>query len=228
LTGGGAGVSNRGCGIPGRGRTEVAWEGGRRASMSASTTTLLAQAASGSSLTSAERDLLGCDIAPFAGRRAPAERPTGLDDVAPGGGPAPRAVVGIDYSQGGCPLPRSAARTSWPRPCRYVVAAVPAVAARRGARRGTWSTPGKAPPDVGLPDLADWARGDRAPAPPAGALFVYEEHPAAVLVDLGRGTSRGSAKTVATSAAAATSTTRSPARGAVAVAVGPSARSSPL
>jgi hypothetical protein len=101
---------------------------------------LLAQAASGSSLTGTERDLLR-DILRCSPEVVHLQSGHGLDDVALVQAGA-RSVVGIDYSQVAV---RAAQRRAdeLGAACRYVAAAVPG--ARWPTRAPIWSTPGKAP-----------------------------------------------------------------------------------
>jgi SAM-dependent methyltransferase len=136
---------------------------------------LLAQAASGSSLTEAERDLL----APVL-REAPEvvhlQSGHGLDDVALVRAGA-RSVVGVDYSQ----VAAGAAQRRADElgvPCRYIVGEVPAAPLAGACADLVYTGKGAL---IWMPDLTAWARCAARLVRPEGHLFVYEEHPAASL-----------------------------------------------
>ena len=136
---------------------------------------LLAQAASGSSLTGTERDLLR-DILRCSPEVVHLQSGHGLDDVALVQAGA-RSVVGIDYSQ-------VAVRAAQHRAdelgaaCRYVVAAVPGVPLASASVDLVYTGKGAL---IWLPDLTRWARDVARLLRPSGHLFVYEAHPAVTL-----------------------------------------------
>lgn len=136
---------------------------------------LLVQAASGSSLTSAENDLLR-PVLSCTPEVAHPQSGHGLDDVALVRAGA-RSVIGIDYSQ-------VAVRAAQRRadglgvPCRYVVGAIPAVPLASASADLIYTGKGAV---IWMPDLTAWARCLARLLRPSGHLFVYEEHPAAVL-----------------------------------------------
>jgi SAM-dependent methyltransferase len=136
---------------------------------------LLAEAASGSSLTAAERALLAAVL-----RSAPEvvhlQSGHGLDDVALVRAGA-RAVVGIDYSQVAVgAAQRRAAELGVP--CRYVIAAIPAVPLASASADLVYTGKGAL---CWMTDLNAWAREIARLLRPSAYLFVYEEHPAAAL-----------------------------------------------
>jgi SAM-dependent methyltransferase len=136
---------------------------------------LLAQAASGSSLTGTERDLLGPVL-----RSSPEvvhlQSGHGLDDVALVQAGA-RSVVGIDYSHAAAGAARRRADELGVA-CRYIVAAVPDVPLAAASTDLVYTGKGAL---IWMPDLTAWARCAARLLRPSGHLFVYEEHPAAVL-----------------------------------------------
>jgi SAM-dependent methyltransferase len=136
---------------------------------------LLAQAASGSSLTGTERDLLR-EILRCSPQVVHLQSGHGLDDVALVQAGA-ECVVGIDYSQ-------VAVRAAQHRAdelgtaCRYVVAAVPGVPLASASVDLVYTGKGAL---IWLPDLTGWARDVARLLRPSGHLFVYEAHPAVTL-----------------------------------------------
>jgi SAM-dependent methyltransferase len=136
---------------------------------------LLAQAASGSSLTGPERDLLRGIL-----RAAPAvvhlQSGNGLDDVALVLAGA-KSVVGVDYS-------KVAAHAAQRRAdelgvaCRYVVGWVPGLPLASASTDLVYTGKGAL---IWLPDLTDWAGEVARVLRPSGHLFVYEAHPAVPL-----------------------------------------------
>lgn len=136
---------------------------------------LLAQAASGSSLTSTERDLLQAIL-----RSAPSvvhlQSGHGLDDVALVHAGA-KSVVGVDYSQ----VAVSAAQRRADQlgaACRYIAAAVPGVPLTSGCADLVYTGKGAL---IWMPDLNGWAREVARLLRPSGHLFVFEAHPAVIL-----------------------------------------------
>lgn len=136
---------------------------------------LLAQAASGSSLTGTERDLLQEIL-----RGSPAvvhlQSGHGLDDVALVQAGA-RSVVGVDYSQVAV---RAAQRRAdeLGAACRYVAAVVPGAPLADASADLVYTGKGAL---IWMPDLTRWARDVARLLRPAGHLFVYEAHPAVPL-----------------------------------------------
>lgn len=136
---------------------------------------LLAQAASGSSLTAAERAMLGPVL-----RSAPEvvhlQSGHGLDDVALVLAGA-RSVVGIDYSQvavGAAQRRADELRT----PCRYVIAAIPAIPLASASADLVYTGKGAL---CWITDLNAWASEIARLLRPSAHLFVYEAHPATAL-----------------------------------------------
>jgi len=136
---------------------------------------LLAQAASGSTLTSVELDLLSVIL-----RCSPdvvhLQSGNGLDDIALVRAGA-RRVVGIDYSQVAV---RAAQRRAdeLSVPCRYVVAAVPSVPLASASADLVYTGKGAL---MWLPGLAEWACEIARLLRPGAHVFVFDEHPAAAL-----------------------------------------------
>jgi SAM-dependent methyltransferase len=100
----------------------------------------------------------------------------GLDDVALVQAGA-RSVVGIDYSQ----VAAGAAQRRADElgvPCRYIIAAVPAVPLASASADLVYTGKGAV---IWMADLSAWAREIARLLRPSGYLFAYEEHPAAVL-----------------------------------------------
>ena len=136
---------------------------------------LLAQAASGSSLTGTERDLLR-DILRCSPEVVHLQSGHGLDDVALVQAGA-KSVVGIDYSQVAV---RAAQRRAdeLGAACRYVAAAVPGAPLAGASADLVYTGKGAL---IWMPDLAGWARDVARLLRPSGHLFVYEAHPAVIL-----------------------------------------------
>jgi SAM-dependent methyltransferase len=136
---------------------------------------LLAEAAAGSSLTEAERDLLGEILG-----RSPAvvhlQSGNGTDDVALVRAGA-KSVVGVDYSEvaTGAAQRRAAALGA---ACRYVMGLIPAVPLADATADLVYTGKGAL---IWMPDLARWADEVARLLRPGGHLFVYEGHPAVVL-----------------------------------------------
>jgi len=136
---------------------------------------LLAEAATGSSLTDAERDLLREILG-----RSPAvvhlQSGNGLDDVALVRAGA-KSVLGVDYSEvaTGAAQRRAGALGV---ACRYVVGLIPPVPLADAAADLVYTGKGAL---IWMPDLARWADEVARLLRPGGHLFVYEAHPAVVL-----------------------------------------------
>jgi SAM-dependent methyltransferase len=133
---------------------------------------LLAEAASGSSLTGAERELLR-DV---LGRSPDVVHPqsgNGTDDVALVQAGA-RSVVGVDYSEVTVGAAQRRA-DELGAACRYVVATVPGVPLADGCADLVYTGKGAL---IWMPDLVSWARDAGRLLRPSGHLFVYEGHPA--------------------------------------------------
>lgn len=136
---------------------------------------LLAEAAAGSSLAGLERDLLG----PVLGG-SPAvvhlQSGNGTDDVALVRAGA-ASVVGVDYSQ-------VAVRAAQRRAdelgvaCRYVLGEVPRTPLASDSADLVYTGKGAL---IWMPDLAAWADEITRLLRPRGHLFIYEEHPMAVM-----------------------------------------------
>jgi len=136
---------------------------------------LLAEAASGSSLTAAERDLLRGILA-CAPEVVHLQSGHGLDDVALVRAGA-RSVLGVDYSQVATHAAQQRADDLGVA-CRYVVGLVPAVPLAGASADLVYTGKGAL---IWMPDLAGWAGEVARLLRPSGHLFVYEAHPAAVL-----------------------------------------------
>jgi SAM-dependent methyltransferase len=138
---------------------------------------LLAQAASGASLTSRERELLR-GILPSAPTVVHLQSGHGMDDVALVRAGA-RSVLGIDYS-------RVATRAAQQRAdqlgvgaaCRYVVAWVPVLPLASESADLVYTGKGAL---IWIQDLTQWAREVARLLRPSAHLFVYEAHPAVPL-----------------------------------------------
>ena len=136
---------------------------------------LLAQAASGSSLTGTERGLLR-EVLRCSPQVVHLQSGHGLDDVALVRAGA-RSVVGIDYSE-------VAARAAQRRAdelgaaCRYVVAVLPGAPLADASADLVYTGKGAL---IWMPDLAGWARDAVRLLRPSGHLFIYEAHPAVPL-----------------------------------------------
>jgi SAM-dependent methyltransferase len=136
---------------------------------------LLAQAASGSSLTAAERAMLE-PVLRSAAEVVHLQSGHGLDDVALVQAGA-RSVVGIDYSQVAVGAAQRRA-DDLSVPCRYLVAAIPAVPLASASADLVYTGKGAL---CWMTDLNAWAREIVRLLRPSAHLFVYEEHPAAAL-----------------------------------------------
>jgi SAM-dependent methyltransferase len=136
---------------------------------------LLFQAASGSSLTAAEQDLLEPLL-----RSAPdvvhLQSGHGLEDAALVQAGA-RSVVGIDYSNVAVGAAQRRANELG-LPCRYIIGSVPAVPLAHASADLVYTGKGAI---MWMPNLDSWADDVVRLLRPSGHLFVYEEHPAAVL-----------------------------------------------
>jgi len=133
---------------------------------------LLAQAASGSSLTGTERDLLR-EILRCSPEVVHLQSGHGLDDVALVQAGA-RSVIGIDYSQVAV---RAAQRRAdeLGAACRYVAAVVPGAPLASASADLVYTGKGAL---IWMPDLTRWARDVARLLRPSGHLFIYEAHPA--------------------------------------------------
>ncbi|MGH3205757.1 MAG: class I SAM-dependent methyltransferase, partial [Streptosporangiaceae bacterium] len=135
----------------------------------------LAQAASGASFTGTERARLH-GVLSCSPEVVHLQSGHGLEDAALVRAGA-RSVLGIDYSQ-------VAVRAAQRRAdelgvaCRYVVAAIPAVPLATASADLVYTGKGAL---IWMPDLAGWAREVARLLRPAGYLFIYEAHPAAIL-----------------------------------------------
>jgi SAM-dependent methyltransferase len=136
---------------------------------------LLAEAASGSSLNTDERDILR-EILQGAPKIVHLQSGNGTDDVALVKAGA-RSVVGVDYS--------SVAATAAQRradelgvACRYVLGSVPGVPVAGQSADLVYTGKGAL---IWMPDLEAWAREAARLLRPGGHLFVYEGHPATEL-----------------------------------------------
>ena len=136
---------------------------------------LLAQAASGFSLTGTERDLLR-EILRCSPEVVHLQSGHGLYDVALVQAGA-RSVVGIDYSQVAV---RAAQRRAdeLGAACRYVAAAVPEAPLASASADLVYTGKGAL---IWMADLTRWARDVARLLRPSGHLFVYEAHPAVIL-----------------------------------------------
>ncbi|MET8153495.1 class I SAM-dependent methyltransferase [Actinoplanes sp. NPDC049668] len=136
---------------------------------------LLAQAAAGTSLFDAERDLLRGIL--VAGPSViHLQSGHGLDDVALVNAGA-ASVVGVDYSEVAVRAAQRRADELAVR-CRYVVGAVPGVPLADASADLVYTGKGAV---IWMPDLAGWAAEIFRLLRPAGHLFLYEAHPAAPL-----------------------------------------------
>jgi SAM-dependent methyltransferase len=136
---------------------------------------LLAEAATGSSLTDAERGLLG-EILGRSPEVVHLQSGHGLDDVALVRAGA-KSVLGVDYSEVATGAARRRAGDLGV-PCRYVAGLIPGVPLARASADLVYTGKGAL---VWMPDLAAWAAEAARLLRPGGHLFVYEQHPAAVL-----------------------------------------------
>jgi SAM-dependent methyltransferase len=136
---------------------------------------LLAEAATGSSLAEAERDLLREILG-----RSPAvvhlQSGNGQDDVALVRAGA-RSVLGVDYSEVATGAAQRRADALGVA-CRYVVGLIPAVPLADATADLVYTGKGAL---IWMPDLARWADEVARLLRPGGHLFVYEGHPAVVL-----------------------------------------------
>lgn len=136
---------------------------------------LLAEAATGASLTEAERGLLHEILG-----RSPAvvhlQSGNGLDDVALVRAGA-KSVIGVDYSEVATGAARRRA-DDLGAACRYVTGLVPGAPLAGACADLVYTGKGAL---VWMPDLPAWARDAARLLRPRGHLFVYEQHPAAVL-----------------------------------------------
>ncbi|MEU6073866.1 class I SAM-dependent methyltransferase [Micromonospora sp. NPDC047074] len=134
---------------------------------------LLAEAAAGSSLVEAERDLLR-DVL----RRSPDvvhwQSGNGTDDVALVQAGA-KSVVGVDYSEVAVRAAQRRANELGVA-CRYIVAALPGAPLADACADLVYTGKGAL---IWMPDLARWAQDIVRLLRPSGHLFIYEEHPAA-------------------------------------------------
>ncbi|WP_432971667.1 class I SAM-dependent methyltransferase [Dactylosporangium sp. CA-233914] len=136
---------------------------------------LLAEAASGSSLFGAERELLG-GILGRAPRVVHLQSGHGLEDVALVKAGA-REVVGVDYST----VATGAAQRRADElgvACRYVVAALPGAPLADGCADLVYTGKGAL---IWMPDLTAWAGDAARLLRPDAHLFIYESHPAVPL-----------------------------------------------
>jgi SAM-dependent methyltransferase len=136
---------------------------------------LLAQAASGSSLTGTERALLR-EVLDRAPSVVHLQSGHGLDDLALVQAGA-RSVVGVDYSHVAVGAAQRRA-SELGAPCWYVVAAVPGVPLASASADLVYTGKGAL---IWMPDLTAWARDAARLLRPGGHLFIYEAHPAVVL-----------------------------------------------
>jgi SAM-dependent methyltransferase len=136
---------------------------------------LLAEAASGLSLTDVERGLLRGVL-----RRSPEvvhlQSGHGLDDVALVRAGA-RSVVGVDYSETAAFAAQRRANDLGVA-CRYVVGLVPGTPLADESADLVYTGKGAL---IWMPDIAAWAGEVARLLCPTGHLFVYEGHPASVL-----------------------------------------------
>jgi SAM-dependent methyltransferase len=136
---------------------------------------LLAEAATGSSLAEAERDLLREILG-----RSPAvvhlQSGNGQDDVALVRAGA-RSVLGVDYSEVATGAAQRRADALGVA-CRYVVGLIPAAPLSDATADLVYTGKGAL---IWMPDLARWADEVARLLRPGGHLFVYEGHPAVVL-----------------------------------------------
>ena len=136
---------------------------------------LLAEAASGSSLVGAERELLRGIL-----RRSPVvvhlQSGHGVDDVALVQAGA-KSVIGVDYSQVAAGAAQRRA-SELGVACRYVVGMVPDVPLADACADLVYTGKGAL---IWMPDLAAWVDEVARLLRPSGHLFVYEVHPAVAL-----------------------------------------------
>lgn len=136
---------------------------------------LLAEAATGSSLTGAERGLLR-EILGRSPQVVHLQSGHGLDDVALVRAGAKR-VLGVDYSEVATGAARRRA-VDLGVACRYVAGLIPGVPLAGACADLVYTGKGAL---VWMPDLPAWAGEAARLLRPGGHLFVYEQHPAAVL-----------------------------------------------
>lgn len=132
---------------------------------------LLAQAASGSSLNDTERELLQ-EILSRSPDVVHLQSGHGLDDVALIQCGA-RSVVGVDYSEVAVHGAQRRADELGVA-CRYVVGAVPDVPLSDASADLVYTGKGAL---IWMPDLTAWVREVARLLRPSGHLFVYEAHP---------------------------------------------------
>jgi SAM-dependent methyltransferase len=136
---------------------------------------LLAQAASGSSLTAAERGILR-EILECSPEVVHLQSGHGLDDVALIQAGA-RSVAGVDYSGVAAGAAQRRADELGVA-CRYVVGLVPDAPLADQSADLVYTGKGAL---IWMRDLHAWAREAARLLRPDGHLFLYEGHPAAVL-----------------------------------------------
>jgi SAM-dependent methyltransferase len=135
----------------------------------------LAQAAAGTSLLDRERELLA-DVLIRSPEVVHLQSGNGTDDVALIQAGA-KSVVGVDYSEVTVRAARQRA-AALGVDCRYVVAALPGAPLASASADLVYTGKGAL---VWMPDLEAWAQDVVRLLRPSGHLFIYEEHPAAVL-----------------------------------------------
>lgn len=136
---------------------------------------LLAQAASGASLSAVERGLLK-DILDRAPEVVHLQSGHGLEDAALVQAGA-KSVVGIDYSSTTAGAAQQRA-DELGLACRYIVGAVPGVPLADGVADLVYTGKGAL---IWMPDLDAWAREAARLVRVGGHLFIYEGHPAVPL-----------------------------------------------
>jgi SAM-dependent methyltransferase len=136
---------------------------------------LLAEAAAGSSLADAERGLLR-EILGRSPEVVHLQSGHGLDDVALVQAGA-KSVLGVDYSEVATGAARRRAKDLGVA-CRYVAGLVPVVPLADASADLVYTGKGAL---IWMPDLAAWAGEAARLLRPGGHLFVFEQHPAAVL-----------------------------------------------
>ncbi|WP_328471583.1 class I SAM-dependent methyltransferase [Actinoplanes sp. NBC_00393] len=136
---------------------------------------MLAVAASGVSLTDAERPILR-DVLRTSPQVVHLQSGNGTDDVALIHAGA-RSVMGVDYS---AVTVRAAQRRADELgvACRYLVGALPGAPLADGCADLVYTGKGAL---IWIRDLSSWARDVVRLLRPSGHLFIYEEHPAAPL-----------------------------------------------
>jgi len=152
-----------------------AWEEASRKNVAQFDDELLAWAASGSSLTDAERGLLG-DILGRAPEVVHLQSGNGTDDAALVLAGA-KSVLGVDYSS----VATAAAQRRADKlglPIRYVMGTVPGVPLADRSADLVYTGKGAL---IWMADLDAWAAEAARLLRPGGHLFVYEGHPALVL-----------------------------------------------